>query len=118
MKLMTCREASEALRGEYGVTQYQIKRRCMADKWPHIRIGNRILVDVDALRVLLEEEKQREELVGTADLARHIGLSESTIRRAAAEGWLPYRRVGRNMRFVLSEVQQAIQQKMSDRYNS
>ncbi len=118
MKLMTCREASAALREEYGVTQLQLKRRCLADKCPHIRIGNRLLVDVDVLRTLLDEERQREQLMGTTDLARHIGLSESTIRRAVAEGWLPYHKVGRNMRFSLSEVQQAIQDRMSNKYNS
>lgn len=118
MKLMTCREASVALREKYGVTQTQIKRRCLTDRCPSIKIGNRLLVDVDALRTLLDEERQREQLMGTTDLARHIGLSESTIRRAAADGWLPYHKEGRNMRFVLSEVQQAIQDRMSNRYNS
>ena len=128
MKLMTCREASEALREQYGITQGQIKRGCEANKYPYLKIGNRLMVDVDKLREILDGEQKRQQLqslkhqkqkhlLSTADLALRIGLSESSIRRAVADGWLPCQVVGRNMRFDLLDVQRAIAERMNGKYN-
>lgn len=116
MKMMTCREASEALQA-YGMTASRIKRGCLEGKYPHIRIGNRILVDVDKLAPMVAEDARTEDMLSTAALALRIGLSESTIRRAVAEGWMPCEIIGRNMRFRLAEVQAAIERKMGERYN-
>lgn len=117
MKLMTCREASEALREQYGITQGQVKRGCLNGKYPYLKVGNRLLVDLDVLRPILDGEQQRQQLLSTADLALRIGLSESSIRRAVADGWLPCQVVGRNMRFDLVDVQRAIAEKMNGKYN-
>lgn len=116
MKLMTCREASRHL-ADYGVTQSKIKRGCEAGKYPFLRVGNRILVDLDALMPIVEEEGRRLELLSTAELAMRIGLSESSIRKAVADGWMPCQIVGRNMRFDLEAVQDAVIERMSSKYS-
>lgn len=87
MKLMTCREASLQLT-EYGVTLSRLKRGCMSGKYPYLRIGNRVLVDLDVLLPLVAEERDNRELLSTSELSLRIGLSETTIRRAVAEGWI------------------------------
>ena len=117
MRMMTCREASEELQS-YGVTKDRIKRGCLEGKYPHIRIGNRILVDVDMLEEIVSKEmRNKDDLLSTQELAQRVGLSESSIRRAVADGWIPCEIVGRNMRFRLIEVQEAIERKMGERYN-
>ena len=115
MKLMTCREASMQLT-EYGVTLSRLKRGCMSGKYPYLRIGNRVLVDLDVLLPLVAEERDNRELLSTSELSLRIGLSETTIRRAVAEGWMPCKVVGRNNRFDLEAVQAAIAERMSNRY--
>lgn len=111
MRLMTCREASQAL-SRYGITTAQIKRGCADGRYPHMRVGNRIVVDVDALAELLDQLGDLSSLISTAELAQRIGLSESTIRRAVSDGWMPYRVVGRNLRFDYDAVQGAIAARM------
>lgn len=119
MKFRTCREAAEELNDEFGVNQSQLKRGCMEGKYPSMKIGNRLLVDVDALKpILARERRERMELLSTTELAQRIGLSESTIRRAVADGWLPCRVVGRNMRFDLMDVQRAIGERMGSKYDT
>ena len=39
-----------------------------------------------------------------ADLAKHYGVSERTVRRWLADTDIPHRRVGGTIRFVLAEV--------------
>lgn len=117
MRMMTCREASEALRDKHRVSAAQIKRGCQTGKYPYLKIGNRILVDVDVIRSMLEKEAQESALLSTAELALRIGMSESTIRRAVSEGWMPCRLQGRNMRFDLIEVQKAITDRMRGKYS-
>ncbi len=66
MKFRTCREAAEELNEEFGVNQSHLKRGCMEGKYPSMKIGNRLLVDVDALRPILERERQdRQGLLST-----------------------------------------------------
>ncbi len=119
MKFRTCREAAEELNEEFGVNQSHLKRGCMEGKYPSMKIGNRLLVDVDALRPILERERQDQQgLLSTTELAQRTGLSESAIRRAVTEGWLPCRIVGRNMRFDLMDVQRAIGERMGSKYDT
>lgn len=118
MKLMTCTEACKHLEDEFGMTASQLKRGCLAGKYPWMKIGNRMLVDVDALLPILTKERQEmKTLLSTTELAQRIGLSESSIRRGVADGWIPCRIVGRNMRFSLMEVQQAISERMGRKYS-
>lgn len=117
MKMMTCREASEVL-AEYGMTASRLKRECLNDQLPCMRVGNRVMVDVDVLRVILEKRREQDDLLSTGELSVRIGLSESTIRRAVRDGWLPCRMIGRNMRFSLTEVENAIAEQMGRKYDT
>lgn len=117
MKLMTCREASRQM-ANYGITQTKLKRGCEDGKYPCLHIGNRIMVDIDALMPIVEQEYKRSALLSTSELAVRIGLSESSIRRAVAEGWIPCQVIGRNMRFDLEDVQAAVIRRMHNEYYS
>lgn len=112
MRLRTCREASEAVADICAISPKVIRRGCVDGLYPCLQVGNRMLVDVDALREILTDEGNRANLIGTAELSMRIGLSESTIRRAVNDGWMPSVRVGRHMKFDLAKVQQAIIDKM------
>lgn len=93
MKMMTCREASQAMLAEHAlrITAARIRQGCTSGKYPYMLVGNRVMVDFDAICPLLMTEYADKGL-STADLAQRIGLSESAIRRAVADGWLPCER--------------------------
>jgi excisionase family DNA binding protein len=40
-----------------------------------------------------------------ADVAKHFGVSQKTIRRLVARGEIPHRRIGESVRFDISEVE-------------
>jgi phage terminase Nu1 subunit (DNA packaging protein) len=44
----------------------------------------------------------------TRDIAEHYDVGMSTVQNWAAWGWIPYERAGRNYRFVLADVIQAM----------
>lgn len=117
MKMMTCREASQAMLAEHAlrITAARIRQGCTSGKYPYMLVGNRVLVDFDAICPLLMTEYADKGL-STSDLAQRIGLSESAIRRAVADGWLPCEKGGRSMRFDLTEVQSAIKKRMNDKF--
>lgn len=112
MRLRTCREASEAVADICAISPKAIRRGCVDGVYPCLQVGNRMLVDVDALRDALTAAGNRTSLISTAEVSLRTGLSESAIRRAVNDGWMPTVRVGRHMRFDLAEVQQAIADRM------
>lgn len=116
MNMKTCGEAADILKDVFPVTAAKLKKGCLSGKYPFIRICSRIIVDVDELRQILAREREDNLLLSTDELSQRTGLCPSTIRRATKEGWLPYRIVGRNMRYDLTAVQQAIMERTENRH--
>ena len=110
MKFMRPADAAKAL-SEYGVSYGQIKRRALQGRFPYIKIGSHMMVDVDAAAAILANERA-DELLNTEELSAATGLSASAIRRGVSEGWLPAREVcGRHLRFDLDDVRLALERK-------
>ena len=113
MKFMTPSKAAEYLAG-YGLSAGQVKRSAQQGRFPCVRVGNRIMVDVEAADRILADEARESALIGTEQLSEAIGLTPSAIRRGVIEGWLPKRACsGRALRFDMDEVQAALAAKMA-----
>lgn len=54
-----------------------------------------------------------EKWVRVRDVADHLGVSASWVNKAATVGTLPVYRVGRNLRFRISEVESWLQKQES-----
>ena len=48
--------------------------------------------------------RQDESLFTVREVARYLGVSEKTIRRMVAAGWIPCVRIGRAIRFLPGDV--------------
>lgn len=114
MRFMTPNDAATAL-SEYAISEGQIKRGAQRGRFPYIKVGSRMMVDVDAAAAILAKEREDDNLMNTEQLSVATGLSASAIRRGVAEGWLPARDArGRHLRFDLDEVHAALERKMRE----
>ena len=114
MKFMTPADAAAAL-NEYAVSEGQIKRGARRGRFPYIKIGSHMMVDVDAAAAILAKEREDDALMNTEELSAATGLSASAIRRGVSEGWLPARDArGRHLRFDPDEVRAALERKMRE----
>ena len=96
MKYATPREAAKLL----GIAAQRIRRNAQSGIYPFMMIGSHMVVDVDAIREILEREDPLiERMLGIVDLSKKYGLTDSAIRRGTQEGWLPYMRRGRKLLF-------------------
>ena len=102
MKLVTINEAAPML----GKSSQQLRRGIDAGRYPYVPIGSRKLVDVDELREIIKRENAT---IGIEDAAELTGLSVSTIRRGAREGWLPCTKTGKAYEFLPGELLDALQ---------
>lgn len=50
------------------------------------------------------EEMQVEKWVNLEDVAKHLSISQDTVRTWIKEGKLPYYRVGKRYKFKISEI--------------
>lgn len=103
MKLMTVNEAAPLL----GRTAQQLRRGMKDGRYPYVPVGSRQLVDVDELAEVIREEDATISIDEVADLT---GLSPTTVRRGAREGWLPCKKGRKSYRFVPGEVVKALEQ--------
>ena len=108
MKLRTIHEAAEAL----GLSRRKLKEGIAQGKYPAVKWGSRLLVDADALERILAEERAAAPTVSARECAEAIGVSESTLRRMARTGLVPFRREGRRGLFVVDEVIQELEGRM------
>ena len=106
MKLATINRAAATLReGGIEITAYKIRGMVARDEIRSLNVdGTDMLVDVDALRELLEDGGT----VGTEELAEETGLSMRAIRKLAADGRIPRVGNGRTLRFRVADVERAI----------
>ena len=67
-----------------------------------------LAVILDEIRTIVREEIARtpfaDRLLHAAEAAERIGMSEAALRKAAARGAVPCHRLGRRLRFRLSEL--------------
>lgn len=96
-----------------GVTEYALRKAIREGKIQILKWGNRQLVDVDAVREVLDERIAMDSYWSTADLSKATGLSAGTIRRMAKEGLLPCERFGSVYYFDKDEVLTAIAERMA-----
>lgn len=110
MKMRTLNEAA----AELGTTRMKLRAAVLAGTIPHLKWGNRYLVDVDVVGPMLREcEPGADGTLSLIECAEQIGLAPDALRRMALAGLVPYRRSGRYYRFVLADVQAAIRKEMT-----
>ena len=94
MYLKTVSEAAH----EFGLPVYKLRRDIAAGKYAHIRIGDRLMVDIDDMRYKLQlKQHEAANIMSIAELSEFTGMSESMIRRAIHEGYLSSERDGRKI---------------------
>lgn len=108
MNLQTVRTACT----ELGVSEVTMRRAVSEKRIKTLRLGNRLLVDLDAAREIFQQPDNR---VGIEEVSRQTGLSVTAIRRGIQEGWIPCQRPGWAYRFDLDEVMAAIRQRMGEK---
>ena len=109
MKMVTAPEAAKAL----GMSGTTIKRHAREGAYPYLMIGAHMLVDYEVVQPYEEQAKKEKNGIGIIELSKAINLKPSAIRRGIKEGWIPYHlKDNRHYRFVLEDVQKAIQEKM------
>jgi len=105
MKLMTIRSACT----ERQISEWKLRRAVQSGLVRHMRLGNRIVVDLDDVDAYID--RLRGATIG--DVAAETGLSESTIRRAIDDGWMPATMISHKYYFDMDKVREAIEEKMS-----
>lgn len=107
MNLKTIREAAWAL----DMGEAKLRRAALSGKVPVLRVGNRLLVDVDGARELVKRDRAA---VGVKKVSEKTGLSVSAIYRAVREGWLPAEKNGKSYEFDMEAVMAAIEKKIRE----
>lgn len=110
MRIRTLNEAAEAL----GTTRHRLRRGIDAGRYPVMRWGQRLLVDLDVIEPIVRaEDAEAEARVGIGEISRMTGLPPTTIRRMCKDGLLPYVQDKQSRyKFRPSEVLAAIEQMM------
>ncbi len=96
MNLRTVRDAAQML----GVNEMRVRRAARDGRIPAMQLGNRMLVDVDAACDVLS----RPDGVTIDVVSAETGLTESAIRRAIREGWMPYEKPGKAYLFDMGRT--------------
>lgn len=87
MKMRTLNEAAEAL----GTSRHRLRRGIDAGRYPAMKWGTRLLVDLDVIGPIVKaEDAEAEKTVGIGKLSELTGLPPATIRRMCKTGMLPY----------------------------
>lgn len=106
MNLQTIRTVSQVL----NIKEQAVRRAVASGKLEGLKLGNRMLVDLDTAREVLE---RTERAASIADVHEKTGLTETAIRRGIREGWLPCEKTGKAYAFDLEAVEAAIRQRMT-----
>lgn len=113
MRLKTMTEAAKLL----GVSRRRLKAGIDDGRYPSLRFGSRIMVDVDVLRPIIFKENRAEaqaqgRMMGLRACAKEIGVSEWTLKAMAETGLVPCRKKGRYWMFDPDAVKRAIRTNM------
>lgn len=107
MNLQTVRTVCKKL----GVSEGSVRRAIADKRLPTMKLGNRMLVDLDTAQDIL---KPRKEGVSIEDVSQATGLNITAIRRGIREGWIPCEKPGKAYVFQLDEVLKAIENRMAE----
>ena len=94
---------------ELGISEIQVRRAIAAGKLDTMKLGSRLLVDLDTARDILNPEVTGANI---EDVSRETGLNITAIRRGIREGWIPCQKPGKAYVFDLDEVKEAIRKRM------
>lgn len=106
---MTLKTITECAK-EIGIGESRVRRAVLSGRLNSLPCGNRMLVDAEEARAVL----CRPMGVKIDAVAEQTGLTDSAIRRAVREGWLPYNRSGKALMFDMDAVMAAIKRRMQD----
>ena len=109
MRLVSIHEAAR----EIGISEMTLRRRVADGTVPHIMLGNRTIVDVDDVALIMIDQ----EGLSVKELSEATGLSVGAVRRGVSEGWIPSIGKGGSGRgyaykFDLDEVREVIKKLM------
>ena len=107
MNLQTINSASRAL----DIPAMRIRKAAADGVIDVLRVGNRMLVDLDEVSAKL---RCSDRYMGIRQVCDAIGLNESAIRRGIRDGWIPCKKVGKKYIFDLDDVKRAIRARMSE----
>ena len=105
MNLQPISAASKKL----GVPDSRIRKAVKEKKLRMMRLGTRMLVDMDEVQEMLAEEYSGATI---KDVMAATGLCDTAIRRGVREGWLTCQKTERGLIFDLDEVLKAIEKRM------
>lgn len=104
MRLLSAREAS----AELDVSYSKVLRGIACGAYPHVAYARRRVVDVDALREILEAERASEPWITLSAAAKSVGCNLPWLTRRVVSGEYPGRHNGKRWLVQLSEIQAAI----------
>lgn len=108
MRMRTINEAAE----ELNVPRKRIADGIKDGRYPCMNWGRRRLVDVDALRKLLQHEELEGCYVSISEAAKAVGLSPDVLRRMARSGLIPHKIVNNRYKFRIKEIEASIRAQM------
>lgn len=106
MNLQTVRTVCK----ELGVSEGSVRRAIADKRLPTMKLGNRMLVDLDTAKDILKPMKEGASI---EDVSQATGLNITAIRRGIREGWIPCEKPGKAYVFQLDEVLKAIENRMA-----
>lgn len=96
---------------ELGVAEIRVRRAIANGKLDTMKLGNRVLVDLDTARDVLQPVVEGASI---EDVSQETGLTVTAIRRGIREGWIPCEKPGKAYVFNLDEVKQALRKRMKE----
>lgn len=97
---------------ELGISEIQVRRAIAAGKLDTMKLGSRLLVDLDTARDILKPEVTGANI---KDVSRETGLNITAIRRGIREGWIPCQKPGKAYVFDLDAVKKALRKRMKEK---
>lgn len=92
------------------ISESRLRRAVSSGELPSMELGNRQLVDIDEANEVLCKSK----CVKIGTVMEQTGLTNTAIRRAVKEGWMPCDQSGKAYLFDMDAVNAAIQRRMQE----
>lgn len=92
------------------VSSWWLRKRVEDGSLPVLYLGKRALLDIDAIRPMIDELKKPGR-VGLAGIIKATGLPQGSIRHGIKDGWIPVCKENGRYRFDVDEVKEALKQR-------